>query len=438
MSPPIVVVLTLAGVIVGTVLAWWSGGPPNRPLEPATPTRALTLSLVVLVAAGSIILAAGGATGGPLLAAIAMAAAGAGSILGAWAWGRMAPIPSGTNDSPVRWWVVWLAAIAGLVALGSIVARAGIPLLSLDPQASRPAFGGLVFDAFRWLVPPAALVVLGWALAARTAKRLATAALVVGAVSVLEVLLASRALPFELLLAGLLMAWWSGWRPRPRTWLLLTGLAVVLFFGVLLARMGPEASFRDVPDFLEFAWNRSVGRIVLIQPQTIDVAVEAIPSDEPFWAGATYVRRLSPLLGIPDDHPPLGVWLYERLFPGTEPAFAAPGILAEAWVNAGVPLALGLMLLLGLATQGCGRLLGRLGASPVDRAAAALITVAFVRTYATSLNGFLLTVAVTAAWWAAARPGSVTLVRRALRRPPNPEPRTTAQASARPGQTTPR
>ena len=35
----------------------------------------------------------------------------------------------------------------------------------------------------------------------------------------------------------------------------------------------------------------------------------------------------------------------------------------------------------------------------VTRTASALLTVALLRTYATSLNGFALTVAVTLAWW---------------------------------------
>jgi hypothetical protein len=72
------------------------------------------------------------------------------------------------------------------------------------------------------------------------------------------------------------------------------------------------------------------------------------------------------------------------------------------------------MLLLGLGSQGFGRLLDRLGPGPADRAAAAIVAVAIVRTYATSLNGFLLTLGVTIGWWLLIRPGGVSLVRRWL------------------------
>jgi hypothetical protein len=271
---------------------------------------------------------------------------------------------------------------------------------------------------FRWLVPPAALCTLAWALANPTRLRLLGAGAALGAVAGLEVLLASRALPIELAFGAILIAWWSGRRLRLRSFAILAVAGFVLFMGVLLARMGPEASFRDLPDFLAFTANRTVGRIVLIQARTVDVAVEAIPAEEPFWAGATYVRRLAPVLGGAETHPPLGQWLYARLFPGAEPAFAAPGILAEAWVNAGLLLVLALMALLGVVAQGFGRILGWLGAGPADRAAAALVTIAIARTTATSLNGFLLTVAVTAAWWLLIRPGSAKVVRRSLRARP--------------------
>jgi hypothetical protein len=400
----------------GMVVAWWSGGPAGRPLEPATPLRILVITMAVLVVAGSLLLAVIGEVRGALVVGGAIVAIGAGGWLGARAWGRMDGIPTHVSSGPVRWPVVAAAALVGALALASIMVRAGLPLLSDDPAGSRAAFAGLVFDVFRWLMPPATLVILAWALAEPTRSRLACATVALAGVIGLEVLLASRALPFELVASALLIVWWSGRRLRRTAWLGLGLGAAVLFIGVLFLRMGPEASFRDPLDALGFIVDRTVGRVVLIQPQTVEVAVETIPDQEPYWAGATYLRRLGLLFGNAADHPPLGTWLYSRLFPGASPAFAAPGILTEGWVNAGLPLALGLMFLLGLGAQGFGRLLGALGPGPADRAAAAVVTVALARTYATSLNGFLLSVAVTAAWWWLARPGSSDLLRAATRR----------------------
>ena len=409
-----VAIAAMAGT--GMVLAWWTGGPVGRPLEPGTPLRVLVITMAVLVVAGSVVLAAVGQVRGPLLVGGAMVVIGAGAWLGMRAWGRMDPTPTHVSSDPVRWPFVAGAALVGGLALTSIMVRAGIALLSDDPQGSRGAFAGLVFDVFRWLVPPAALVTLAWALAEPTRSRLACAGVALAGVVGLEVLLASRALPFELVASALLIVWWSGRRLRRIGWLGLGIGAAVLFIGVLLLRMGPEASFRDPLDALGFVVDRTVGRVILIQPQTVDVAVETIPDQEPYWAGATYLRRLGQLFGNTTDHPPLGSWLYSHLFPGAPPAFAAPGILAEGWVNAGLPLALGLLFVLGIGAQGLGRLLGALGPGPVDRAAAAVVSVAVARTYATSLNGFLLSVAVAAAWWCLVRPGSSDLLRGAARR----------------------
>jgi hypothetical protein len=415
MGPPPATWLVLPLMIGGLALAWWSGGPRASRWEPTTPLRLLAVSFAVLVLAGSVALVATGHERGPLLVAGATLALGLGAALGAWRWGRPEPVTPGLTPGPVRWPIVAAAAVVGLLALGSIVVTAGVPLLSSAPQISRGEFAGLVFDLFRWLVPAGALTLFAAGLADRRVGLAAGLAAIAGVIG-LEVLLASRALPFELGLAALLVAWWSGRRPTPRVWLALGIAAAALFLGVLFLRMGPDASFRDPLDAMAFVADRTVGRVVLIQPQTIDVAVWVVPDEEPFWGGATYLRRLGPLLGIEDDHPALGTWLYGHLFPGASPAFAAPGVLAEAWVNAGWALALPLMALLGLAAQWFSRVVGRMGPQPVDRAAAALIVVAFVRTYATSLNGFLLTVAVTTAWWLAVRPGSLDTLRQGLDR----------------------
>jgi hypothetical protein len=401
-----VVLVVLAMTGAGSLLAWVSGGPGAHPADPGPPVRVLVLLLLVLDGIGSIGLAIGGQGGGPLLVGGAMLAIGIGSWIARRWRGRPQAIPSASSSGPVRWLAVGAGAAVGMLAIASIVVTAGLPLLASDPQASRAAFSGLTLDVFRWLVPTTALLVLAWALADPTPARVAIAAAGLGGVVAIEVLFASRALPFELALGAVLITWWAGRRPPVRAWLGLGIAAAILFFGVLFARMGPEASFSGPLDAMSFMVDRTVGRIVFIQARTVDVAVTAIPAQEPFWGGATYLHRLGPAIGIAAAHPSLGTWLYARLYPGSEPAFAAPGVLAEGWVNGGPLLALGLMLVLGFGAQLFGRATGRLGASPVDRAAAATVTVALARTYASSLNGFLLTVVVTAAWWLAARPGA--------------------------------
>ena len=123
-----------------------------------------------------------------------------------------------------------------------------------------------------------------------------------------------------------------------------------------------------------------------------------IPGEEPYFGGSTYVRRLAVLLGQ-EDRPSLGFWLYERLFPAS-PAASRPRVSRAkrgrmgdrsssraSWRRSGC-----LAAWLGRATA-------RLPGGPADRAFAALVVVAVARTYATSLNGFLLTLLAAAVWW---------------------------------------
>jgi hypothetical protein len=254
-------------------------------------------------------------------------------------------------------------------------------------------------DLFRWFVPPAALLAFGFALVRRRRLEIVIAVLVAAGVVGLELLAASRALPFELGLAAVLLAWWAGVRLGPRLTAALILAASFVFFGVLFARASAPSGFAGPADVAAFAFNRSVGRVILIHPRTIDIVVDTIPAEEPFFAGSTYVRRLSTLFGAP-ERPSLGAWLFARLFPDEPPGgFAAPGLAAEGWANAGPVLALALMAALGAVTAWFGGVLARAGPTLVNRVAAALVTVALLRTYASSLNGLLLTLAATAAWW---------------------------------------
>jgi hypothetical protein len=405
---PLALVVT-ALIAAGSLVAWRAGGPADAPLDPTTPVRVLVLGYLVLYGIGSIALAANGeASGGPLLVGGAMVAIG----LGAWLVRRVQGPPVAMAPpvaiGPLRTWVVVALAGAGLVAFAALAIEHGVPLLSGDAQASRAGFAGLRLDLFRWLVPPAALVALGIALVTRRREAMVVAAAALGAVAGLEVLAASRALPLELGVAAVLLAWWAGRRFRLRTWLLIGGAAMVLVLGVLFARIAPQGGFAGPIDMLEFAVNRTVGRIVLIQPRTIDVVVETFPDEQPYLLGSSYVRWLGRFSGEGPQQS-LGSWLFEQLFPDEPPGgFAAPGVLAEGYANFGPLFALALMVALGAATVWLGGALARAPAEVAIRVLGALLVVVVLRTYAASLNGTLLTAAAAVAWWVAA---SLTLER---------------------------
>lgn len=394
----IVAIIAMSGI--GAALAWRATLPPGGDdRDPASAGRLAVLAYLAFHAAGSIVLLATGesAGAGPLLAASAILAFGIGSAAARRSLGPDPAVEPTTRAGfrPVA--VVALAAL-GLAAITPLVAVNGIPLLAADPQASRTGFAGLLFDLFRWLVPPGAVLAVAVAVASGQQRDWMIAASALVGVAGLEVLLASRALPLELGIAALLVTWWAGRRPSGRAWIAMTGVAGVLFVGVLLVRVTPEGSYRGPADAAAFAVRRTIDRVVLIHPRTLEVVASEIPASEPYFGGSTYVRRLSMLLGA-EERPSLGYWLYGRLFPGETGGFAAPGVAGEAWANGG-PLILAVVMGgLGALAAWLGRGLARLGGGPADRAFAAIVTVAVARTYATSLNGFALTLVAATAWW---------------------------------------
>jgi hypothetical protein len=387
---------------LGAVAAWRAVGPARPATDVTPPIRFAIVAYLALYIAGSLlILAAGESRGvGPLLAAGAIASLGAGAFAARRLWGAtpaMAPPrPDGMSVAGVG-----LLALIGLGCVGYLIATNGLPLLAPDPQASRAGFSGLVFDMFRWLVPPAALAALAFAIASGERRGIWLATAGIAAVAGLEVLLASRALPFELAIGALLIGWWGGRRPRTGVWIGLAALGLVVFVGVQLVRVGPDGGFSGASDAAGFAVRRTIDRVALIHPRTLEVVATRIPAEEPFFGGSTYIRRLAVALGG-DERPTLGYWIYERLFPSQPGGFAAPGVAGEAWANGGPLLMVPLMAGLGAIAVWLGRFVARLPGGPADRVLAALLVMATARTYATSLNGFLLTVAVAFGWWLAA------------------------------------
>ncbi len=402
MPDPGALAVALAAAVVmalGAGLAWRATGAPGRPLDLTTPGRIFVVMFLVSTGVGTVIITASGeASGaGAAVAAGGLLAFGVAATGAARRWGR--PDPLGPPAEPAAFRPVALVLVTGIGVAGylSIAVRSGVPFLTPDAATSRLAYTGIPFDLFRWLVPPASLAALAAALAQPSQRRWAVAGVAFVAVGGTLALTASRALPAELVLAALLLVWWAGRRLSRRAWLAFALVAVTFFVGVQLLRMAGQGSYRDPLDLGSTTSARAVERVVLIQARTLELIVVEIPAQQPYYAGGTYVRWLAPLRG---GSPPeaLGTWLFRQVFPGEPQGFVTPGLIGELWANGGAALVAIGMAAFGVLAQWLGRLLGRFDRGAADRVLAALLVVAVGRTYATSLNGFLLTAALAVAW----------------------------------------
>lgn len=307
--------------------------------------------------------------------------------------------PEGDTDAeaiPLRPWVVAGLAALGLALIAPTLLRVGLPFLAGDITGARAELSGLPVQVLRVTVPALALVlVLGTRGRASiaAARRRRAAWLAVGLLVALDIVLASRYLVAELLAVVLVGIGLAGWRLQPRRLAALALVAVLVFGGIQILRSYDQAAGRE----LAFAVERTINRVVLIQPRTLEALQAAIPAEQPYFGGLTWVRRLGPVLGRPEI-PNLGYWVYPRLFPGQEPpGYAAPGILGEAWANFG-PAGLALFLLLGLVAERLGAFLARRRRATVDLVAGALLVVFLSRTHALGVNGLAVLVALVIAW----------------------------------------
>jgi hypothetical protein len=307
------------------------------------------------------------------------------------------PPADAADPAPLRPVVVAALAAVGVALIAPTLIRVGLPFLAGDITGARAELAGLTVQVLRVTVPALALAMIlgqrGPATSRSAKRRRALAWLAFGFLIALEVVLASRYLAAELLAVVLVGIGLAGWHVQPRRLAVLALVAVLAFGGIQILRAYDQAAGRE----LAFALERTVNRVALIQPRTLEALQAAIPAEQPYFVGLTWLRRLGPVLDRPDI-PNLGYWIYPRLFPGQEPpGYAAPGLIGEAWANFG-PAGILLFALLGLVAERLGAFLARRRQAEGDLIAGALLLVFLARTHAVGVNGLAVLVALVIAW----------------------------------------
>ena len=360
----------------------------------------------VFFGVGSLALALGEGRPGP---AFYLGACVAATTLGVVLANRVGPFASSGDPPPElpepperpraepgpRRWVPAILAIGAVALLLPTILEAGLPLFSSDATTARAGLVGLPVQFIRVAIPGLAAVLLLEALAGRPAfgHRVGTW-LLIGALTVFMVSLASRYLVIELL-ATLALAWLLTGRGidlRVGAVVVLIGLAGFIAIGVLRAP-------RDfATDTGVVASQRTISRLFLVQPRTLDALQATIPAEQPYFLGLTWFRRLGPLVGR-DDIPNLGYWIYPKVVdaPQAVAGYAAPGLIGEAWANFG-PAGVGLFLVLGIALEGLAAWLASHRVAVVDIASGSLGVLFIARTHALGLLGLGVLLVLVLAW----------------------------------------
>lgn len=387
-----VAVLVLVAIGASIALVWPAAR--RSSLGPWHPALAWLGLHVLFFGLGSAILALDGRTG----PALYVAGAALAFALGAAASDRLAArrsnglasadgAESAGDAAPLRPVGIGALAALGVAFVLPTLARVGLPFLVEDITGARAELAGPALQVLRVAVPA-----LGLALVLRGSRRWA-AWLAFGGLLAMEIALASRYLAAELLAIGVVGIGLAGWRIQPRLVVAGALAGVIAFGGIQVLRAYDQAAGRE----LTFAVERTVNRVVLIQPRTLEALQTVIPDEQPYFDGLTWLRRLGPAVGRPDI-PNLGYWIYPRLFPGQEPpGYAAPGLVGEAWANFGV-LGLALFGLLGVAAERLGAFVGRRRHATGDIIAGAMAIVFVARTHALGVNGLLLLLGLVVAW----------------------------------------
>ncbi|MEO5939897.1 MAG: O-antigen polymerase [Candidatus Limnocylindrales bacterium] len=392
-------VIAFVGLAMVSALILAAPAARRTGLGPWHPAMAWLVLEIVFFGIGSTVLAIADGRTGP---ALYVGAAVLVFALAVWASERLArrrvedapPTVAGVGQAaPIRPLAVIALALLGGLALLPTLLNVGIPFLAGDITGARIEVGGLDLQLLRVTLPAAVLVTVLGAVrtAGRKARLVAVAAIVIAVAA--ELALASRYLAAELA-AAIVLGLAIGRRPIPGRVLAVVGLGVaVLFVGIGILRAYDRAAGREVA----FGVERTINRILLVEPRTLDALQAAIPAERPFFDGLTWLRRVAPLVGR-DDVPNLGYWIYPRLFPAqATPGYAAPGLMGEAWANFGW-LGLSVFALLGLLVERLGALLALRRRAVADVAAAALLTLFVARTHALGLNGLAVVVAIVTVW----------------------------------------
>jgi hypothetical protein len=298
--------------------------------------------------------------------------------------------------------------IVALAAVAPTLLRSGIPFLTTDITGSRSELVGIPVQLVRVALPA---IAVGWLFtwtrrptetAALTVDRLRRLGPLIGIAVLIafSIALASRYLAAELV-ATLGIAWLLADRRiplRPALAIAVVGLVAFVGIGVLRAYSLADGQTGS------FALERTTSRVLLVQPRTLDALIEVIPSQQPFFLGATWVRRLAPVFGVPDI-PNLGYWIFPRVVAGTQDTagYAAPGLVGEAWANLG-PAGLLLFVLLGVFSERLGVLVAHRRRHLVDVMAGALAILFVARTHALGLGGLAILGALVIAWRLVAGP----------------------------------
>lgn len=304
------------------------------------------------------------------------------------------PARPGPETGRRRWIPALLAALAVGLLVPTIV-DTGLPLLSPDATVARAALAGLPIQFLRVAIPGLAAVLLLESLAGRPAfGHRAVTWLVIGALIAFMLSLASRYLVIELA-AVLVLAWLLTGRPIPiRTAAIaaLIGLIGFVAVGVLRA---PDDFASDTG---AVAAQRTISRIFLVQPRTLDALQASIPAEEPYFLGLTWFRRVGHLVGR-DDIPNLGYWIYPKVVDESQEVagYAAPGLIGEAWANFG-PAGVALFLLLGIGLEGLAAWIAGHRARVVDIAAGSLAILFIARTHALGLLGVAVLLGIVLGW----------------------------------------
>ena len=399
MSPGALEILAAVVVVAAFAMAFLLVLPAARRhlgiLHPAVAWLGLE---AVFFGVGSVILAVVDGEAGP---ALYVAGAVLATAFGTWLADRLsrrregiAPLPDQAIEVGARPLGPPLLALASIVAIAPTLLATGIPLLTGDITAARSEMTGIAVQLVRVALPALAAV---WLLASTSghppAGRRAIAWLTLVGSLLFTVSLGARYLPLELG-ATVVLAWLLSGRRLPGR----PAVAVVVLVAVLFVAFGVvRAADRSAGDPVAFAVERTVSRLFLVQPRTLAALQDRIPAEEPHFLGATWLRRIGPLIGR--DIPNLGYWIYPRVVTGEQATagYAAPGLLGEAWANFGVA-GLGLFGLLGVFCERLGALVAHRRTRVVDVVAGSLTILFVARTHALGLMGLGLLLALVLAW----------------------------------------